>query len=382
MRKFIALVVFIFPFLPLACGALGLLAVNSWILDRNFYASVADDPRLYQALLDEDLPAYLMQDTQNSGGDIPAAALAAGLQTVVTTDYLRDQSVNVVNDVFDFLDGKTTTLDLSLDLQPILTALSSPDGRAAFAQAVAENLPVCDGTQAAYPASSKLPVCRPSDESAAVVSEQIQKALPGVIETLPTTLALSDPVKADPTTQEGISALRGVLNSGILSVALGAAFFGVMVGLLGGDGLRGKLRWMGAALIVPALMVLGLGLAMSQGNMTWLNSATTEFRVNGELVDPNFDAAALAVFETVFQRVGNSFSTTGLLASAVSIALFFAGLVLPAGAPSPMGRSRWVEVPVGEQMVDMPASPKRKEKSLYDEDDSLAPRDDNGDLFS
>ncbi len=387
MRKFIALIVFIFPFLPLACGALGLLAVNSWILDRNFYTGVADDPRLYEALLDEDLPAYLMQEAQSTGGVIPAAALTAGLQAIntsdfVITDYLRNQAVGVVNDVFDFVDGKTTILNPSLELKPIREALSEPATRMAFSQAVAENLPECASNQSAYPSGSKLPVCRPTNETPDSMAEQIQKALPGIIETLPDTVALGDSVTADPNMRDDINALRGVLNSGIMSVALGAAVFGVFVGLLGGDGLRGKLLWMGLALLVPALMVLGLGLAMGQGNASWLNSATAEFRVNGDLIHSDFNAATLAVIENIFQRIGSSFTITGLLASVVSMILIFAGLLLPAGASSHPGGGRFVEVPVGDQMIDVSPKAKRKEKPLYDDDHSLAPRDDDGDLFS
>lgn len=387
MRKFVALIVFIFPFLPLACGALGLLAVNSWILDRSFYTGVVDDPRLYDALLDEDLPAYLMQEAENTGSNIPAAALTAGLQAINTsdfaiTDYIRNQAVEVVNHVFDFVDGPSTVLNPSFDLKPIREALSEPATRTAFSQAVAENLPECTSNQSAYPSGTKLPVCRPANETPGSMAEQIQKALPGIIETLPDTIALGDSVTLTPTMRENIDAVRGALNSGIMSVALGAAVFGVFVGLLGGDGLRGKLLWMGLALLVPALMVLGLGLAMGQGNASWLNSATAEFRVNGDLIHSDFNAATLAVIENIFQRIGSSFTITGLLAGVVSLILIFAGLVLPAGASSQMGGSRFVEVPVGGEMIDVSPKAKRKEKPLYDEDASLAPRDDDGDLFS
>jgi hypothetical protein len=382
MRKFIAIVLLIFPFLPLACGALSLLAVNSWILDRGFYTGVADDPRLYEALLDEDLPAFLMRETASSGEEFPAAALAAGLQTVVTSDYLRTEAVGFVTDFFDYIDGKTNTLNAAIDLTPVKAILASPDGRTSFSRAVADNLLPCASGQSAFPSNSKLPVCRPAGETADSMFEQIHKALPGIVETLPDTLPFTSASSSDLEIRDGFSALRWGLNSGVSGLAFAAAVFGILLAVIGGDGLNGKLRWAGVALLIPSLMILGLGLAINQGgSLNWLNSANSEFRINGELVSSEFSGTALAIFENVFQRVGGSFATTGFLAGAVSLILIFVGFLLPSVPASQRGGSGgWVEVPVGGPFVDVPGKPKRKEKPIYDGDDSLV-SDDSYDRY-
>jgi hypothetical protein len=81
LRKVIALLLVIFVVLPLIFTTLIMIAINSWVLDRNFYVTLLDDPRLYEALLSQDLPTYVNTRwfPREINSDLPSAALDKAL---------------------------------------------------------------------------------------------------------------------------------------------------------------------------------------------------------------------------------------------------------------------------------------------------------------
>lgn len=86
-RKLIAGVLVVLIVWPLAFGALTLLAINSWILDRNFYVNLLDDSSVYDPLLSQDFPQYVNSRwfPQQINSDLPPAALDKALREVMAT---------------------------------------------------------------------------------------------------------------------------------------------------------------------------------------------------------------------------------------------------------------------------------------------------------
>jgi len=97
MRKLLAVLIFAALVFPLLMGALSLMAVSQWALDRDFYEQLLGDVRLYEVLLDEDLPNYLNNRYPVPEADmIPSGALSNALRQVVTADVDGDRRRDLV----------------------------------------------------------------------------------------------------------------------------------------------------------------------------------------------------------------------------------------------------------------------------------------------
>src|SRR5512147_451995 len=97
MRKFLALVLIVAVVAPLIAAMIALLSIDSWVLNRDFYVKALSDERLYEGLLNEELPNRLNQQVFKEVDSLPASALGPALRTVVTPNYLRDQAVTMTN---------------------------------------------------------------------------------------------------------------------------------------------------------------------------------------------------------------------------------------------------------------------------------------------
>ena len=184
MRKTSALFILIIVFFPLALAAMTLTAIRPWVLDRSFYERIVGDQRLYDVLLREDLSTRFDEARFISVEQLPAQALSAALREVVTPDYLRTQSMNVVNRAFDYIEGHADIFELSIDVTPIKGALVG-GGKTRFASALAAALPACSDGQPPIAPSGSLTRCIAVAGSVDAAAEQIAAALPAVVEATP-----------------------------------------------------------------------------------------------------------------------------------------------------------------------------------------------------
>ena len=124
-----------------------LLAANTWIFDKDFYVDSLDNEALYEVLL-QDLPDYLNTEAFDRefepGQEFEAnRAIAMGMREVVSSDYLREETLRVIDEAFTLIDGNNDALEVAVDLRPVKSALLD-EGRNDFAQAMAANLPACE----------------------------------------------------------------------------------------------------------------------------------------------------------------------------------------------------------------------------------------------
>lgn len=350
MRLFFGLLILLFVFVPAAfCGLF--MVGSTWIADRSFYTNVLDNEALYAAFLETDLPTFLGQEVFASD-QIPAEALAAGLQQVLTPAYLRDEALNLIDQVFDFLDGRTDTLQASLNMQPIKARVAA-DGGEGFSRAMAEALPPCPAGQQAVASDGVLLRCRPGNMSTDEATKQIMATLPEWIAEIPDEVALSDGLNIrDEIGLDG--PLTGDVRSGLLaaagSVGVFALIFWLIGTLIGARTARGRWILLGFSLLIPALSVLFLGLMFASASGTWLqltDSWTLQFE--GRDYSREFRAAFEETLATGFSRVGGNYMQVGAIASGVAALLMVIGLITPSSRPG-----RRVGVPDPDDPFDKP----------------------------
>lgn len=267
LRRVIALLVVIFLVFPLIFTTLIVISINSWVLDRDFYVNLLDDPRLYEALLSQDLPLYINNRwfPREINRDLPPAALDKALREVMTPQYLREQSVRIVNQAFDSLEGKRAALDLYMDIAPVKAELQG-EGGARFARVLAEQLPACATGQEPLAAGSTLIRCRASSVSVEEATRQITLALPDFINQVPDQISLSrEPLdlRADwrPFNLIFLGNLDLSVAIGSLIVLAGAVW--LAAAFIGEANLRERLLWLGWTLLAPAALVLVMGIAIN-----------------------------------------------------------------------------------------------------------------------
>lgn len=325
MRLFIGLLLFTFIVLPLGMAALILLSVNSWVLDRDFYLRLMDDPALYENLLEQDLPSYFNNEVFPASEAVPSAALTAALREVVTPEYVRDQATTIVNQVFDSLESvPPAAFDIAFDLRPIKTALQGEKGTA-FANTLASKLPACEPGQSARPPSAILPVCVPPDTSPETLAANVVERLPRIIQDIPNDYPVDRNVIIDSQTS-GMTltgaTLREVLTVAVGAVAALAAFFWLITALIGGRSTRGIFIGLGTMLFIVA----GLTVASGFGLMTALVGPYARSAVVSTNLNVGTQQAVTSFIDVLGGQIGSSFLVTGGVALAVALGLFLIGI--------------------------------------------------------
>jgi hypothetical protein len=333
LRKVIALLLVIFLVWPLIFTTLIMISINSWALDRNFYVNLLDSPNLYEALLSQDLPFYVNSRwfPREINSDLPPAALDKALREVMTPQYLHDQSVQVVNQAFDTLEGRRGSFDVSLDLTPVKAALRG-DGSARFAQALAEQLPACAAGQEPLITGSTLIRCRASNVSTAEAARQIVAALPAFVDRVPDQISLSRDsfdLRAQwrPFNLIFLGSFSFGLAIGLLLMLAGAVW--LAAAFIGGANWRERLLWLGGSLLVPAALVLLMGLAISSPFTTGsirLGLDLSRYAIEGVQYSAALRQAIVEVASKALSAVGSGFLWSGLASTAIAIGLSVWGI--------------------------------------------------------
>jgi hypothetical protein len=333
-RKVIALLLVIFVVLPLIFTTLIMIAINSWVLDRNFYVNLLDNPRLYEALLSQDLPMYVNNRwfPREINSDLPPAALDKALREVMTPQYLRDQSVRIVNEAFDTLEGRRETLDISMNIAPVKAALRG-EGGTRFAQVLAAQLPACAAGQEPLITGSTLIRCRAANVSTEEVTRQIIAALPAFVDQMPNQINLSrEPL--DLRTEWRPFNLLFLGNLG-LSMTIGmllviAGVFWLTAGFIGGTNRRERLLWLGWSLLIPAALVFIMGLAINSSftmGSIGFGLERSRYTIEGMQYSAALRQAIVEVASRALAAVAGGFLIAGGVSTAMACGLLVWGAV-------------------------------------------------------
>lgn len=334
MRKLLALILAVMLVCPLILAALSLVSVSQWALDRNFYEQLLGDVRLYEVMLDEDMPNYINNRRPVAEADmIPAGALSNALRTVVSAEDLRAQSLRMVSDVFDAVEGRTDGFELYLDTTQIKQTLQTEGGARKFAQTLATSLPACTANQTPVASGGALMRCLPSNQSADEAATSIAAALPAFLNSVPDRISLQRERYDWGRWTRGTPMAFMMANS--LSVAIVIMF--VMAGVawliaafIASDTSRERLMWLGWMLIIPAALILLIGVSINAPFTTgWIRFGLNEARFGDMAYSPAFRDALAGSIGQALQTIANGFLAAGAAAGAIGLGLIVWGFYTP-----------------------------------------------------
>lgn len=347
MRKLSALAILAVVFLPLVFAAMTMLAIRPWIFDRGFYERLVGDERLYEGILNDDLASRFEPGVFTPEEQLPLGALSIALHEVMTADYLRTQSLNVIDDVFEFIEGRTTTFEAQLDIVPIKSALMG-GGRTRFATALADALPACADGQPSIAPGGHLTRCIAADQSVADAAAQIAAALPAALEDTPDQIvvAASSNIRTNGYDVAWFlgSGIHNVLDMALMTMIFTALVVGFVGAYVGGDNLPERLKWLSSSLFAPASLFVFIGLALSA---PWtagsISSAMATSSWNGVVYSEAYREAVASVVIPVVQQLGSGFLVTGFVVSMFALAVLVASWITRSQG---QGVTKMVQVPV------------------------------------
>lgn len=346
MRKLSALFILIVAFFPLAFTAMTMTSIRPWILDRGFYERLVSDERLYEALWTDDLPTQFDNQVFTAVDRLPLDALGIALREVATPDYLRTQATYVINDVFDFIDGSQQNFQLVLDISPLKADIVG-EKRNAFAAALAAALPNCDAGQSPIAAGGRLTRCIAAGASVAGAADQIAAALPAALEDMPDEIVVDSrgyiPMNWYDFAWFLGSGVHTVLDIAILMIIFTAICVGFVGAYLGGDDLRGRLKWLSASLFAPGVLFLFSGLVMASPLIADpISRGLASTTWNGLQYSDTYREAVMNLIVPVVQQIGSGFLLTGVIACLIALGLFIWSWATPA---TQQEHPRMVQVP-------------------------------------
>jgi len=321
MRKFFTRLIWITLFLPLTFSAMTMSSMRSWILDHTFYEGVVNNDRVYDVLLNGELATQFNRQVLSTADQLPIEALNSALREVITSNYLRTQSMQLVNDIYDFIQGRDSQIGVSIDLKPIKVALTGAAGQR-FANALAAALPFCDSDQTAVASGGTLFRCIDSHTSVAAASAQIAHALPSVLANAPDRIQLSDTLNLQQDLQPidwflNIT-VRSGLDMAIVMVILLTVLVGVALSYMRGGDLYGNLQWLSKSLFIPAAVFLLVGWILSAAFM----AEPIRSALNSIQTSTVFSQALANMTVLIVQRAGSGLLLTGALTGVIALVLF------------------------------------------------------------
>jgi hypothetical protein len=331
VRRVPAALIAIFIVFPLFLGALVTISVSTWALDRGFYVGLVSDERLYQLPDALSAATWLPADIPGLEGLSLRSAKAA--REIFTPAYLRGQAVRFLDQLFDFLEGRTAVLDMSLDTARLKSALLGEQGRR-FARVFAQDLPV-GGSAADFAVKpGRLPRFRPASLSVDRAAALIEAGLPTFVKSMPDTIRLNDgpPVGYAPAPWGagfGFSA-RGALIFADIVLLLIAGGFWVAAAFIGGANGNERLQWLGWSLFAPALLVFILGLLITLSFFSgWVQWGIENARLSSQGFGAAFSTAVIDVARRALNRVGTGFLAVGAIAGGAALGLLAWSWIAP-----------------------------------------------------
>ncbi len=141
--------------------------------------------------------------------------------------------------------------------------------------------------------------------------------------------------------------VRGSLDVAIWVVIVITVIVGVVLAYIGGDDLRGRLRWLGASLFVPASLFVLMGVSLTTPFIAGpLRNELRFTQWDGIQYSDAFRQAMGDLIISITQRVGSGFLVTGVVACVIAVVLIGLGWF---ASSSQRHEVKIVQVPVRNQ---------------------------------
>jgi hypothetical protein len=336
MRKVLAIFFLLIFVIPVVTVALLVLPIRAMILDRNFYAQVLSGEHLSNLIQDSptfplklEMPVQLNQATLD--------ALFAVIKTTVSPQYLDSQIKPIIDNGLNLLEGKTNTLEIKLDLKPLKSGVLV-EKKDEILQVISQTIPVCTAGQ--QPSQTNVGICRPAGVSLESFNQtfitpaltQLLQALPDEYPLVPQTTIPLERAFFWTTFLPGLS-LPNFLSLVVVIVALKALLLWFLAALIAGSSWSIRLKWLGGALIVPALIVLFLAVLIQIISSTFLINLALS-RLSQVQLAPELKNSLLGLFQSITSLVAAPFFISGGITFGSAIILIVLGSI---------AKPKWVE---------------------------------------
>jgi hypothetical protein len=307
MRRFLANVLYLFMALPLTFSALMLLSARPWALDRETYKRIALDDRLYAALQAPEMATRAPEtiELESSGVAIvlDGSALVATAQKDLPWPEIKATASRGVDAAMDAVERRGKAAEL--DLRPLKAALKAKIPAAArdYAAALAAEAKAGTAAKGATEAKPELLQAALALETARIPdSAKIDRPSPPMRRpAMPIGLMSRGP--------EALS--QALLNRMTATTVALSALLLAGLGALGGTNLVSRLSRAGKYLLIPSVVVLGIGVLLAiPGGLILQNVLPEEART---MLAGQGGAQLRSYLASVLGPIAKSFFITGLI---------------------------------------------------------------------
>lgn len=311
MRRFLANVLYLFIGLPLAFSALMLLSARPWALDRATYKRIALDDRLYAALQAPEMasraPESFELEADGAKLVLDGSALVATAQKDLPWPEIKATASRGVDAVMDAVERGGYGAEL--DLKPLKAALKSKAPAAVRDYAAALAAETKAGTAAKLSAEARPELLQAllARETARIPdSAKIERPSPRTGPSpLPIGLMSRGP---EPLSQALLNRMTAT------TVALSALLLAGL-GALGGRNLVSRLSRAGKYLLIPSIVVLGVGVLLAiPGGLILRNILQGDART---MMAGQGGAQLRAYLASALGPIAKSFFITGLVGASL-----------------------------------------------------------------
>jgi hypothetical protein len=309
MRRFLANVLFLFIGLPLTLSALMLLSARPWVLDRATYKRIALDDRLYAALQAPEIAAHAPRtfELESSGVKLvlDGPALVATAQKDLPWPEIKATASRGVDAAMDVIERGDAGKAALLDLRPLKAALEAKTPAAARDYSTALAAEIKAGTAAKLSTEAKpelLQIALAQETARIPDSAKIERPSPPMRRSWP----LIGVISRGP---ENLS--QALLNRMTATAVALSALIIAGLGALGGTNLVSRLSRAGKYLLVPSIVVLGVGMLLAvPGGLILQNILPAGART---MMTGQAGAQMRAYLASVLGPIARSFFITGLV---------------------------------------------------------------------
>jgi hypothetical protein len=313
MRRFLANILFLFLGLPLALSALMLISVRPWALDRETYKRLVADDRLYTALEAPALAARAPDTIRLGPGTFDGPALTAAAQKNLPLREIKSTASLAVDRAMDALEKGRPGAGFEIDLQPLKAALKSRS--AALARDYAAALAAGKARDPSRPLSGPGELAKDIGAAVDALPDAARAPVPPA-----SRLSIRGPggpmgilSRGPGLGGDGLS--QALLNRMTATSAAVSALLLAGLAVLGGNGALARLSRAGRYLLLPSILVLGLGVVLAiPGGLILQNVLPHELR--GMLAGAG-GAELRAYLSAALGPIARGFFLTGLVGASV-----------------------------------------------------------------
>jgi hypothetical protein len=319
MRRFLANVLFLFVGLPLTLSALFLISARPWALDRDTYKRFVEDDRLYAALQAPEMASRAPATIELRPAGLPpltldGPALTTAAQKDLPWPEIKRTASRSVDAVLDAVEGRAPGGAAAIDLRQLKAALKARSPAAArdyLAALAAAGRPAPAAQGPILAAALGLAVDAVPD-TAKLDPASLPAPRPGLLPMMRPGLR-GMPLGILSRGPEALS--QAVLNRMTATTAALSALLIAGLGALGGTGLVSRLSRAGRYLLLPSIVVLGVGVLLAiPGGLILQNVLPAEARA---MVAGQAGAQLRAYLASALGPIARSFFITGLVGASV-----------------------------------------------------------------